>query len=119
MFLHIHYGAHDKKNRVMPLDFLNISIQEEPGKLLPRMRVLYDNKKISFRMKIEDITFITNDNDGKLHLSVEGCDSKNRKVKVYTDNNRKRYVNESEVAPDLFIKSDMADAFNDFTYREI
>ena len=113
MFLHIHYGPHDKKNRVMPLDFLNISIQGE------KMRILYDNEQISFRMTILKTDFITNDNDGKMHLSVEGWDSKNRKVKVYTDNNKERYVRESEVAPHLFIAADMADAFNDFSYKEI
>jgi len=111
MFLHIHYGPYDKKNRVTPIENVNISIQD--SKPCDKMRIIFDEEKLSFKMRVLKINFITNDNNGKMHLSVGGWDRKNRKVKVYTDNNNKKFVRESDVDPDLFIKADMAGAFEE------
>jgi hypothetical protein len=118
MFLHIYYSPHDKKNRVTTIENANISFQKNSDiRSRQDMRILFENEKLSFAMFVNDITYITNDDNGKMHLSVSGLDRKNRKVKVYTDTNDKKFVREGKEDPYLFIAADMADAFAD--YKEI
>ena len=120
MFLHIVYGTHNRKNRVVSNEDINISIQKNfdlPA--VPDMRIIFEKENLSFRMRISKIHFITNDDNGKIHLSVEGLDRKNRKVKVYTDRSDKKFIKPSEEGGDLFLHSDMADAFRDFELKEI
>jgi len=113
MFLHIFYKKNDKKNKVFNMDTISLDIHEQKGRTNPQFRMLDDDKKLSFKMDITNIGNITNDDKGKISFYLDGLDRKNRKVLIYTDDNPKRYVNDS----DLFTGVEISEAFNE--YKEI
>lgn len=93
-FLHIVYGNRDKRNRVFDMNDTTIEFNPDDWDL--RIDIAIHSKKLIFfatALRVRDAITIR---DGQFHFNVSGLDRKNKAVEIFTDDNEKKFITESD-----------------------